>query len=364
MASILAATTARRPTQHRSKTSRIRRVAGWLAVWAIGAMPLGTAGRATSAEPELRRYEFSQVHMGVPIRVLLYAADEPSANIAADKAFQRFAALDEALSDYDPASELSALSRSAGQDAWVNLSDDLWHVLQCSQQLAAATDGAFDVTVGPYVRLWRRARKTGQFPSQQRLEEARDATGYEHLLLDEHRQRAKLLRNGMQLDLGGIAMGYAADEALADVRSEGIAHAMIDASGDVAAGDAPPGERGWKIGMAPLQSPDAEPTGYVWLSNAALTNSGDAYQFVEFEGDRYSHIVDPRTGLGLTQRSSVTVVADNCITADSLATAVSVLGPTKGMELIAQTPGAEAFIITLEDGQPAVRHSPGWREEF
>jgi thiamine biosynthesis lipoprotein len=161
----------------------------------------------------------------------------------------------------------------------------------------------------------------------------------------------------MRLDLGGIAAGYAVDEALRVLNAHGITRAMVNGSGDIGVSDPPPGVQGWRIGIAPLEKPDAAPSRYLLLSNAAVTTSGDAFQFVEIGGQRYSHIVDPRTGLGLTDRSSVTVVARDCITADSLATAVSVLGPEKGLELIEATPGAAALIFHLSAGGPVVRES-------
>jgi thiamine biosynthesis lipoprotein len=164
----------------------------------------------------------------------------------------------------------------------------------------------------------------------------------------------------MRLDLGGIGVGYAVDEALAVLKRHGIRSAMIDASGDIGALDAPPGKTGWRIGISP-HTTTREPTRYVSLANAALTVSGDSQQYVEIDGVRYSHIVDPRTGLGLTNRSTVTVIARDCTTADSLATAVSVLGPEKGLALVAQTAGALAAIDWMDGGKPQHLESLGFR---
>lgn len=282
--------------------------------------------------------------MGQPIKIILYAPDEPSANRAAEAAFDRIAQLDRVMSDYQPESELSRLSATAGSGRAVPVSDDLWRVLDRSQRLAERTDGAFDITVGPYVRLWRRARREKELPTDARLDEARRAVGYRHLRLDEPGRTAELLVPGMRLDLGGIAVGYAVDEAMAVLRQQGIARALIDASGDILVSEPPPGETGWTIGIGPLDAEGA-PSRYLHLRMAAVTTSGDAFQHVVIGGRRYSHIVDPHTGLGLTDRSSVTVVADDCITADSFATAVSVLGPKRGLELIDDTPGAAALIV-------------------
>lgn len=319
-------------------------LSAWLAgPWQSGLRvePCGAA----AVEPAPGRYEFQEVHMGAPIKIVLYAADEASANAAAAKAFARIGHLDKLLSDYDPDSELSRLSRTAGSGQAVEVSRELCFVLSRAQKLAEATGGAFDVTVGPYVRLWRRARRQSELPDPARLAQARQAVGYRNLELDPGRRTAKLLAPAMTLDLGGIAMGYAADEALEVLARQGVHRALIDASGDIVAGEAPPGRDGWSIGVAALGKPDSLPNRYVLLRYAAVTTSGDAFQFVEIDGVRYSHIVDPRTGLGLTEPMSVTVVAADCITADSLATAVCVLGPEKGLELIEDTAGAAGLLV-------------------
>jgi thiamine biosynthesis lipoprotein len=156
----------------------------------------------------------------------------------------------------------------------------------------------------------------------------------------------------MRLDLGGIGIGYAVDEALKVLRSRSIIRALVDASGDIGAGDPPPGKTGWTVEVVPLSSDDT-PSRTVSLANAAVSTAGDAFQFVEIGGRRYSHIVDPRTGLGLTDRIAVTVIAPDCTTADSLDTAVSVLGPIAGLALVEKTPGAAAFIVRANDsGEP------------
>ncbi|HWB11185.1 MAG TPA: FAD:protein FMN transferase [Pirellulales bacterium] len=301
-------------------------------------------------EPNVRRYEFEQTHMGQPIKITLYAPDERIANLGADAAYARIAELDATLSDYKPDSELSKLSATAGNGRAVPLSRDLWTVLDRSQSLAEQTGGAFDVTVGPYVRLWRRARRNKEFPSQERLDDARRAVGYGKLKLDAAKHTAELAAPGMRLDLGGIAVGYAVDEAMAELRKHGITRALIDASGDMLVGDPPPGAKGWKIGIAPLDA-TGPPSRYLSLRRAAVTTSGDAFQHVVLDGKRYSHIVDPATGLGLTDQSSVTVIAGDCTTADSMATTVSVMGPEKGLKLIDSTPHAAAYIVRNVDGR-------------
>lgn len=311
----------------------------------VSTLALVTAviGEAAQGQPALREFRFEQVQMGAPVELVLYAADESTANKAAEAAYARFAELNRIMSDYDPQSELSRLSDTSGQGRPVPLSLALWNVLLVSQDLARRSDGAFDVTVGPYVKLWRRARRSKAFPPADRMAEARQAVGFQFLHLDPANRTALLDRPGMRLDLGGIAMGYACDEAMKTLHQHGIRSALIDASGDILVGDPPPGKRGWTIGVAPLERQNPTATKHVLLAGAAITTSGDAFQHVDISGKRYSHIVDPHTGLGLSTPSSATVIAPHCIDADSLATALSVLGPDKGFALVRSTPGAAAF---------------------
>ncbi|HQU43264.1 MAG TPA: FAD:protein FMN transferase [Pirellulales bacterium] len=306
--------------------------------------------QAAAANQELHRFAYQRTLMGAAVKIILYAPQERSANLAAEAAFDRIAELDRILSDYKPDSELSKLSDTAGKGRVVPLGTDLWTVLERSQQLAERSGGAFDVTVGPYVRLWRRARRNKEFPAAERLAEARAAVGYQKLQLDPSRHTAQLLVPGMRLDLGGIAAGYAVDQAMAVLRRHDIRRALIDASGDILAAGPPPGEEGWRIGIAPLDAA-GPPSRYLRLHDQAVTTSGDAFQHVVFDGQRYSHIVDPATGLGLTDQSSVTVIAADCITADSLATAVCVLGPQKGLRLIEETEHAAALIVRNRAGK-------------
>jgi thiamine biosynthesis lipoprotein len=328
------------------------------AAWAAAALAALPAA-AQDGQAALQRFEYVQVHMGVDFRLLFYAPDAPSANRAAEAAFARVAELDAIMSDYEPESELMQLCATAGKGRAVPVSADLWRVLTHAQQLAEATDGAFDVSVGPFVRLWRQSRRQRKLPSPQLLEQARQAVGYQHVRLLPESRSVELTQPAMQLDLGGIAMGYAADAALQELREQGMPRALVDASGDIVVGDPPPDAAGWRIGVAPLDA-DQPPSRFLLLAHAAVTTSGDAFQHVEIGGQRYSHIIDPATGLGLTQPRSVTVIAPDGTTADSLATALCVLGPERGMEFIGKVPGAQALFIWRDGEQVCSRETPGF----
>jgi FAD:protein FMN transferase len=286
----------------------------------------------------------------MPFRIVLYAPDADSANAAARAAYARIKQLNGIMSDYEPESELMRLCRTAGTRAAMPVSPDLLSVLTHALALSKKSEGAFDVTVGPVVRLWRKARRSKTFPAADELAAAREAVGFRNIRIDEKAGTVELVKKGMLLDLGGIAVGYAIDDVLGLLKSLGITSALIDGSGDIGVSDAPPGAAGWRIGIAPLDA-DQEPSRYVILKNAAVTTSGDAFQFVEIDGQRYSHIVDPQTGLGLVDRSSVTLLARNCTIADSYTKAVAVLGPERGLKLIDETPGAAAIVVRAPSGK-------------
>ena len=321
-------------------------------------MVLLLAGCAT-ARRDTTRFEYTQPQMGLPFHIVLYAADKTSADAAAGAAFARIAELNSLLSDYDTDSELSRLSQTAGQEKAVRAGEDLWRVLARAQQLAQETDGAFDITCGPVVSLWRKARREKILPDKVKLEEARRAVGFSKLRLDARARTAELLVPYMRLDLGAIAKGYAMDEALKVLRTNGLRSALVSGSGDMMAGDAPPGTPGWRIELAPLDAPNAPPTAFVLLQNRALATSGDLFQRLEINGVRYSHIVDPRTGVGLTDHSLVVVLARDCLTADSLSTAVSVLGPARGLKL-AESKSACVRIVRQPAATIELLESPGF----
>ncbi|HKP85474.1 MAG TPA: FAD:protein FMN transferase [Blastocatellia bacterium] len=301
----------------------------------------------TPSGPRFTRFEFTEIRMGTRFAIILYAPDIMTATRAANAAFKRVEELDAIMSDYRATSELMKLClKSGGQ--WARVSNDLFRVLAASQEMARRTGGAFDVTVGPLVRLWRRARRKGEMPTPQSLAGAIELTGYGKLKLDGKTRSVRFDKPGMLLDLGGIAKGYAADEAMVALKRNGIRRALVAAGGDIVVSRPPPGSRGWLIGIASLEPSGEAPKDSVLLYDAAISTSGEKEQHVEIGGVRYSHIVDPRTGFAVTGRSSVTVIAATGTISDSIATAVNVLGPQRGLELINSTARASGIIIQAD----------------
>ncbi len=261
---------------------------------------------------------------------------------AAEAAFARIEALDAALSDWRTDSELAGLCARAGAGPVV-VSTDLFAVLARAQEIAEASDGAFDVTIGPLVRLWRRARTSRELPRPEELEAARALTGWRRVRLDSVRGTVDLDRAGMDLDLGAIGKGFTCDRVIDVLRANGIERALVEIGGDIAVSAPPPSRSGWAIVVDDQQR--------LMLRDAAIASSGDREQFVEIAGTRYSHVVDQRTGLGLTSRVQATVVAPDGATADALATAVSILGQKRGLALVALFP--RSAIVRMAGTEPS-----------
>jgi len=294
----------------------------------------------SASQPDTQNYSFKSRHMGVDFRIELFAEDSKKAKLAASAAFARVAKIDSVMSDYKVDSELSKLSRSSGSGKSIQVSQELWRVLNKAKKVHLLSNGSFDITSGPSVILWRRACFFKTLPPGRSLARAREKCGMNHVSFNQETRSITLKLKGMRLDLGGIAKGYAADEALATLHSLGIKHALVDGSGDMAMTIHPYGQ--WKIFISDKEDQTEQ---FIHIQNGAVATSGDTYQFIEIKNDRYSHIIDPRTGIGVTNRCRVTIIAPDAMTADSLASAVTVMGPKLGLKLIESLPDVEALIV-------------------
>lgn len=299
---------------------------------------------AIADPPEQTRYEFTQIVMGVSAHLVFFADNEQKAHDAAQKAYARLNELDGVMSDYRNDSELMSLCRSEPGEP-TPVSDDLRRVLVLAQDISRRTDGAFDCTVGPVVRLWRQARKDGQLPEAEALSSARALIGPDLFEVDEEAGAVTLSRSGIRFDLGGIGKGFAADEAIRTFESLGITSALVDLGGDLRVSAPPPGQEGWTV---VVDDGSSEPYS-IRLAHGAIATSGDREQNVVIDGKRYSHIVDPRTGMSLTTRASATVLAPTGAEADALASAACVLGPTEWGLIADRFEGVESAVSWSEE---------------
>ena len=308
------------------------------------------------------RHEFREVHMGTEWRIVLFAPDKPTAEKAAKAAYARVAELELVMSDYNPKSELMNLcaKNDAEPGKPIRISSDLFDVLKKANAVSSASDGAFDVTVGPLVKLWRVARKVKEKPDINDLASAKLLVGYKMLELERKTCTVALSKAKMRLDLGGIGKGYAADAALEVLKKQGCPRALIAASGDITVGDAPPDKDGWEIEIAPISKDGA--VRKLKLVNASVSTSGDLFQHVEIDGTRYSHVLDPKTGLGLTGRRSATVIAPKGWQADAFSKVAAVMEPARAKKVIEEYEGASMYVVTKEndDAEEVVTESAGF----
>lgn len=281
--------------------------------------------------------------MGVQTRIVLFAPSSDEAESAAAAAFARIGELDAALSDYRPASDLNRVNAAAGSGKPVDVSPDLIEILDHAITIARLSRGGFDPTIGACTQLWRSMRASGVLASDEELAIARATVGWTDLRIDREAGTAALARPGARLDLGGIAKGHAAEHAARVLFTRGYRRCLVSLSGDVFAGDPPPGQAGWPVTLAGERgSPRPEPR-VILIANGAVSTAGDAEQRVELSGRSFSHIIDPDTGLGSPLRRAVTVIAPHGWQADGLDTAAYLLGPSASGEMLTRFGAAGVF---------------------
>ena len=289
------------------------------------------------AQPDTSRFSFRRGLMGTQFTLTLYAPDSLTAQRANAAVNARMDSLNQVMSDYQDGSEINRLSATGGSNQWVRVSPDLFSVLQKARTIALLSSGRFDSTIGPLSQLWRRAVRRGEFPTAKQRRRARRAVGYRLMQLDSATCSVKLLRSGMRLDVGGIGQGFAIDEAAEVLRERGLHSFLLDLGGDVLAG-----EGNWSVALDSTT---------IFLRNAAITTSGDTYRHLDYRGRRYSHVMNPRSGLGLRHFVRATVRAPDGWRADALTKVFSVAGLRRSHRLLRRFPGAELLMLENKNGR-------------
>lgn len=272
-----------------------------------------------------KRFEFTHPQMGTMFRVVVYASDSLSAKNATQKAFIRLDELNLTLSDYREDSEVNTLCRTAGNGQQIKISTDLWNILQESVKAAKLSDGNFDVTIGPLTQLWRRMKRQKQLPTPAQISDAKTKIGIEKIVFNKAKQSVMLATKGMRLDFGGIGKGFAEDEMMKILKENGIKSALIEAGGNIVVSNVPQDSpKGWEIIINKEK---------YFLKNCGVSTSGDAYQFVEIEGKKYAHILDPKTGIGYTEPHQISIIAKNGTASDWISTALYLMPKEEGKKL-------------------------------
>jgi thiamine biosynthesis lipoprotein len=307
-----------------------------------------------------KRFVFSQPKMGSPFNIIFYSGDSTGANTTAQQCFQLVDSFVNIFSDYLDSSELNRLCARAGQtNNPVVVSPALFDILLRSKIAYEKSAGTFDITLGPLTKLWRKARKEKIFPGDMEVKEKLALTGFKKLIIDTATHGILLIQQGMQLDLGGIAQGYIAQQVIDFLKTKNIANALIDVSGDIVTIGAPPNSNGWTVGVNVPEKKDELLKQNLLISNKAVTTSGDVYQYIEHDGKRYSHIIDPQTGYGITSQKNVTVISGDGTTADWLTKACSIL-PVRKAKKLAHSLQSEVMIAEIKKGKLVFHTTKGF----
>ncbi|MDG1138480.1 MAG: FAD:protein FMN transferase [Opitutales bacterium] len=288
--------------------------------------------------------------MGTEFKIIIDDANESLCKLATNQAFEEAHRLDLMFSDYLSNSEASTLSASSYTNQgnqFQEVSSEFFKILKFCQSLSVKTNGKFDISVGPASRLWRIARFRKTMPKASKIANALSRIGYNKIILHPVESKVCLNQEGMLLDFGSIAKGYAGDQMLLILKKHGLIHSLIDTGGDLVIGQAPRGKTGWRVEIGGDKHPEL-PT--LNLSNCAVATSGDIEQFVTIHGKIYSHIIDPSSGIGINERKQVTVIGESGMVADSMASAALICGPNYSEKILAQYEIESAFFITQQNG--------------
>lgn len=310
-------------------------------------------------QAQTRKFSYSEMKMGSAFNLIIVSADSNKANHLARKSYELVDSLSHIFSNYDSSSELSKINASAGLLPY-KMSPAMLDLVQKSQYAYIQTKGAYDISIGPLSSLWRNARKAKLFPEASTVLATKKLVSFAQVKINKRLGTIFLPNADMQLDFGGIAKGYIAQWVINYLKANGIQQALADAGGDIVMSGAPLNQKGWLIGVNLPETTDDLLNKKLQLSNCSVATSGDVYQFIEYKGVKYSHIINPLTGYGVTNLRNVTIIAKSGATADWLATACSIL-PIKEAKQLAISHQAALLITTLKNGKLVFEASPNFK---
>lgn len=310
-------------------------------------------------QAQTRKFSYSEMKMGSAFNLIIVSADSNKANHLARKSYELVDSLNHIFSNYDSSSELSKINASAGLLPY-KMSTAMLDLVQKSQYAYIQSKGAYDISIGPLSSLWRKARKAKLFPEASTVLATKKLVGLNQVKINKRLGTIFLPNANMQLDFGGIAKGYIAQWVINFLKANGIQQALVDAGGDIVMSGPPLNQQGWLIGVNLPETTDQLLNKKLQLSNCSVATSGDVYQFIEYKGVKYSHIINPLTGYGVTNLRNVTIVAKTGATADWLATACSIL-PIQEAKQLAISHQAALLITTLKNGKLVFEATPNFK---
>ncbi len=287
------------------------------------------------------RLKESSLLMGTVVEITVQHKDATAARKVIQDTFDEGKRIENLLSIYKKGSEISMVNLKAGLEE-VKVSGDSLYLIEKALYYSELSDGAFDITVGPLIELWGFNGGKRKVPRKSTIKKALALINYRKVTINREKSTVKLEKPGMKIDLGAIAKGYAVDRMIAVLENKGIKEAIVNAGGDIYALGNPAGKGGWEIGIRNPRK-RSEIIDVIKLKDKAIATSGDYEQFFFAAGRRYSHIMDPRTGLPASGVVSVTVIAQTAMAADALSTTLFVLGKEEGEKLIKGLENVEAF---------------------
>jgi thiamine biosynthesis lipoprotein len=310
-------------------------------------------------QAQTRKFSYSEMKMGSAFNLIIVSADSNKANHLARKSYELVDSLNHIFSNYDSSSELSKINASAGLLPY-KMSTAMLDLVQKSQYAYIQSKGAYDISIGPLSSLWRNARKAKLFPEASTVLATKKLVGLNQVKINKRLGTIFLPNANMQLDFGGIAKGYIAQWVINFLKANGIQQALVDAGGDIVMSGPPLNQQGWLIGVNLPETTDQLLNKKLQLSNCSVATSGDVFQFIEYKGVKYSHIINPLTGYGVTNLRNVTIVAKTGATADWLATACSIL-PIQEAKQLAISHQAALLITTLKNGKLVFEATPNFK---